>query len=316
MKHFRKTRGLLYAVRCNFYRMAASPGFIISIVLTSAMCMLAKLPESVHNGEPSVIEGIFDMIRGKTFDGTDNSSFAIFSFYDNSFWFPVVLPFLAGIVSINLICDERSSGFLRLSLFRSSKRVYPLSIAIASALSSALAVLLGVLLFGCLCWLLFPEISQFSETSQFSADGYSAVASRFEMFGDVFTARGRASVILVKLLNLVLVVAGWGVFGTIVAFIIRNKFISLCLMISIGYMSAKAYQSTAIAPLFMSASSHTDPIFWLYLLFPYAQNNMYFIFKIRYEQPFILYVVFSLVVSALMCAVAALVFGRSRDVCE
>ncbi len=74
----------------------------------------------------------------------------------------VFLPLIAAFPSVPFFCDELRSGNYRFGITRSSKQCYISAKCIAAVASGCCVVLVAVFLFGMLCLIVFPALSEYS----------------------------------------------------------------------------------------------------------------------------------------------------------
>lgn len=141
-------------------------GFYISTALMVILCFVSGIYRDNKNDNMySVISSLSEFNYSFMLDNIDFCSIMI-TLNNSNNWLPMFIPIISSFAFIPLICDEMESGFIRFSVFRSSKLSYQASKFLTACISGGLAVMLGYIIFTIFVYFLFPNINEYTPEMQ------------------------------------------------------------------------------------------------------------------------------------------------------
>lgn len=136
-------------------------GFYICVLFTFILCLCTGIyRDPINNNEYSVIKVLKSFDHNYMLNDRMLCSYMVAERGAGS-WLSMFIPIISAFASIPLICDEKEAGFIRLSIFRSSKYSYYASKFLTSCIAGGLAVMLGYLFYTISVYFLFPNINEY-----------------------------------------------------------------------------------------------------------------------------------------------------------
>lgn len=157
---------ILRNIRSNFYKILSGYGFYVCIVFTALLCFSANIYEDAGSGNKySSISSLVNFDREFMLRNTSFCSFNVMCKGSGS-WLSMFIPIISAFSFVPIACDEHEAKSIRFEVFRSSKMCYSASRFVTACFSGGLAVMLGFGLFVLLEYTLFPNITEYSDSSR------------------------------------------------------------------------------------------------------------------------------------------------------
>ena len=156
----------LNALRCDLNKTILNIGFLGAILLTIILCFTAPVYYDDSTDKTySVLEALFDL--DKSIIETEHSfaSVRIISI-GMSGYITMFLPIIVAFPFMVSFCAERNSGLIRIAIARTGELRYCISKFAASITSGGLAAALGLIVFGIIVIMVFPDISSYKLTNE------------------------------------------------------------------------------------------------------------------------------------------------------
>ena len=129
-------------------------GFIICIIITFFLCFTSIIYIDPNTGqECSVIE---ILTNKKNFRHIQFEAESVLKTSVNDY-LTIFLPVLSSLPFAAFFCSERSSGYIRFNIIRTSRTSYCFSKFISALVSGGLSVMLGFVIYGITIYFIFPS---------------------------------------------------------------------------------------------------------------------------------------------------------------
>ncbi len=152
----------LKTLRCDLEKTTMNLGFFGAVILTCILCFTASAyTDTATDKTYSVLEAFFSIDKELLRTNYSFSNVTLFS-KALSGYITMFLPIIAAFPFMVSFCAERNSGLMRFTITRAGKIKYCASKFAASFLSGGLATLLGVMLYGIIIWIVFPDFSGYN----------------------------------------------------------------------------------------------------------------------------------------------------------
>lgn len=228
--------------------------FCISAIMIAAVGWF-QLTEMTNGTTELAVSALLGFNKGTcSFPASLSAAGFILGFF-SPYWSDMVIVAAGALCFSVSYCDERTSGMLRFTISRSSKVRYSISKLICAAITSALAMLLGYLLFCLSAVILAPPLSRFNSEEiteylrQYSSD--PAVMQQNPAMVKLFL--DSSITVFFALFDIVF----WAWFSLAVAAISPNKYLAITITAMVYYLWEKM--------LFSDYSSYKD---WMMLISP------------------------------------------------
>lgn len=210
----------------NFKKYITSKGFVLCIVFSVVLLLSAEIYiDPVTYNRYSVIRSLTDFTEEERIRiGREMCSIQIVSNALNS-WFTLFVPITTAFCFVPIMCKEREENALRFQIFRSKKVAFNASRFLAGIVSGGLAATLGYLLFSGAVMLLFPSLSDFSETTAQHIREWSTPYPR-------------------QLLSVFCYTVYWGIPPMLLSSVLQNKYLIMCLPFFLRYGIKQFYYRT------------------------------------------------------------------------
>lgn len=205
-------------------------GFYICIIFTAVLCICTGIYRDTINGnEYSAIKSLMEFDREFMLNNTLFCSYSVAARGAGS-WLTMFIPIISSFAFVPLVCDRIESGFVRFSVFRSSKFSYRTAEFLTACISGGLAVMLGYMLFMGLVYILFPNISEYSSEAQ------ALLSEELSYIYPEASKHGHAFLLAIKSLEMFLYGAISAVPSIMLTCFIRNKYLVMCIPFFIKYV--------------------------------------------------------------------------------
>lgn len=213
----------------NFRMIFTNYGFYICTAFTVVLCFCAGIYQDPrNNNEYSVIKSLVKFNREFMLRDSAFCSYRVAERGSGS-WFSMFIPIISAFAFIPLVCDESESGFVRFSVFRSSKFSIRTSKFLSAFISGGLAVMLGYIIFTASVYVLFPNISEYSpEAQEMLKEELSYSYPKFSKYGYIFLH-------LIKFTEIFLYGAVSAVPAVMLTCLMKNKYLVMCIPFFLKY---------------------------------------------------------------------------------
>ena len=285
-----------------------SPYFLLSIIMMVLLCIVSPMPNSYNIGDPSIIQCILnkDIIWLKS--SIANSSYEVFKCYDNFEWFPIIMPIISGFAPIYYINSENESKLSRFVLIRSNKNEYIICKMVSSGLTGGFTVILGILLYGIIVYLNFPNLNQYYTIN---LDLALEDIKMYSIFPNQLEFKYRISFLCIKLLFTFSTAFLTAIIIYLFLIIIKNKFLTITLPVIINYLLLNI-----IAKLTIIHIDNEKVYYWLYFFCPCWHYNMYYAFPALYKSSYLWYIPIFFCYIAIIFICIKNILDRRTDFCE
>ncbi|MDR2589476.1 MAG: hypothetical protein LBC71_00570 [Oscillospiraceae bacterium] len=242
-------------IQSNLKRVITNPAFYACVLLTVILCFSATIYTDYTQKDYSIYSVFMEFSREDMLWYTDLSSYSALVHGSGS-WLSLFIPILAAFTFIPLLCNERSSGAMRYLSFRVSKLSFGSGNYISALLVGGLAILCGFIVFAIAVYIMFPNISEYSE---FDQEIYFQWLSYSYRFFDNF---GFPYLVLLKLLEMFI----YGMLSVIPALlltsVLRNKYLIICIPFFFVYTISQIvirFSYDALPPLLIALFNPSTP---------------------------------------------------------
>lgn len=223
-----------YVIQTEMKKVVTSLGFYGCIIITLLVSFTAVLNLNLEkNVEESIINVFMNYNKSELLSATNFSAYIVFEKGGNS-WLSMFIPIIAAFSFIPLFCDQRESKSIRYSAFRVNKFSYNSGNFITAFISGGLAVMIGYALFGIAIYFMFPSLGEYSSGMQ--TEFVEMLKLQNEGLSNAYSKVGMPVLVIAQLIEMFL----YGAFSAILAFllasIIRNKYLVLCIPFFLKYM--------------------------------------------------------------------------------
>ena len=146
-------------LRCDLNKSINNPGFFGAVIVITLLCFAST---GYNDTSVDRCYSAFEMLLNENRRIVEEkymiSSVLIFQ-QAFSGYITMFMPMIVAFPFMMTFCSERSSGLMRFAVTRSGQVRYCISKAFSAVISGGLAVMMGVMLFGILTAILFPDIS-------------------------------------------------------------------------------------------------------------------------------------------------------------
>ena len=150
------------SLKCDLNKSIINIGFLGAVLITGVLCFTSfAYVDPTTEKTYSVFEALFTLDRDFINEHYEFSSILIFR-GAMSGYIPMFLPIIVAFPFMMSFCAERNNGLMRFTITRIGKYKYYFSKFFASLISGGLAVLLGVLFFGVISAIFFPNIESYN----------------------------------------------------------------------------------------------------------------------------------------------------------
>lgn len=154
------------AFRVYIAKAVQNTRFVAACLVTALLCFTAEVYTDILTGRSySVYEAILTLDKDTLLSDVSFSSAFIFG-KSLSGYISMFLPISSAFPYITNLCAERNSGNIRFSIVRTGRLNYYSSKFGSALLSGGLSTLLGVLIYGCIVFVLFPNINKYTVTAE------------------------------------------------------------------------------------------------------------------------------------------------------
>lgn len=154
------------AFRVDIAKAVQNTRFVAACLVTALLCFTAEVYTDILTGRSySVYEAILTLDKDTLLSDVSFSSVFIFG-KSLSGYISMFLPISSAFPYITNLCAERNSGNIRFSIVRTGRLKYYSSKFGSALLSGGLSTLLGVLIYGCIVFVLFPNINKYTVTAE------------------------------------------------------------------------------------------------------------------------------------------------------
>lgn len=154
------------AFRVDIAKAVQNTRFVAACLVTALLCFTAEVYTDILTGRSySVYEAILTLDKDTLLSDVSFSSVFIFG-KSLSGYISMFLPISSAFPYITNLCAERNSGNIRFSIMRTGRLKYYSSKFGSALLSGGLSTLLGVLIYGCIVFVLFPNINKYTVTAE------------------------------------------------------------------------------------------------------------------------------------------------------
>lgn len=129
--------------------------FWAGVLICTILYFTAPLYTDLERVSYSVFECILKFDR-QAMEGVFEFDYAYVLEMGTGSWLSLFVPMIAGLASVYVITDEKTSGELRYIIMRTGKTCYYMSKGLVSFLSGGLTIAFGYVLFGIVCRFFFP----------------------------------------------------------------------------------------------------------------------------------------------------------------
>ncbi len=148
---------MLKVLKCDLARCIANRGFICAVIVIAVLCFSAQIYSDNSNGKSySVFEALFSFDRAFMSNNSDFSPRVIIK-TALSGYSAMVLPVTAAFPFVFSFITERNSGNMLFTISRTNRGKYYFSKFISAISSGGSCTMFGVILFGILVYILFPN---------------------------------------------------------------------------------------------------------------------------------------------------------------
>ena len=146
---------LLSAIKCDLNKSIINIGFAGAVLLTTVLAFTASAYTDLATEKTySVFESLFTL--DKNILRTDPMLSSVLVFRNGlSGYITMFLPIVVAFPFMVSFCAERNNGLMRFTISRTGKLRYYLSKFISALISGGLAVMLGIVVYGIACAVLF-----------------------------------------------------------------------------------------------------------------------------------------------------------------
>lgn len=140
--------------------------FVAACLVTALLCFTAEVYTDFSNARSySVYEAILTLVKDALLSDISFSSIFVFG-KSLSGYISMFLPVSSAFPYITNLCAERNSGNIRFSIMRTGRLKYYFSKLGSALLSGGFSTLLGVVIYGCIVFMLFPDINAYAVTAE------------------------------------------------------------------------------------------------------------------------------------------------------
>ena len=140
--------------------------FVAACLITALLCFTAEVYTDFSNARSySVYETILMLDKDTLLSDVSFSSIFIFG-KSLSGYISMFLPVSSAFPYITNLCSERNSGNIRFSIMRTGRLKYYFSKFGSALLSGGFSTLLGVVMYGGIVLMLFPDINAYAVTAE------------------------------------------------------------------------------------------------------------------------------------------------------
>ncbi len=247
-------------------------GFIICIIITFFLCFTSIIYIDPNTGqECSVIE---ILTNKKNFRHIQFEAESVLKTSVNDY-LTIFLPVLSSLPFAAFFCSERSSGYIRFNIIRTSRTSYCFSKFISALVSGGLSVMLGFVIYGITIYFIFP-----SDNSTIT--GFIKSAAGMSLYGAVSILP-----------------------AFILSSFIKNKYIVCCMPFIIIHFY---YTLMAKIKDYLIFSDNSNVIFKMQFLYP---NNIRNIFETESDRMII--IVFYMLITAASLILFIAIMNRRLD---
>lgn len=199
-----------------------APKFIFGVVLILLLCLLSDAPTVSARNPMSVFDEIVRMRRSLWIDnGSNFCNLNIIYNFNNSTWYPIILPVVSSFPAVYSFYDEWFSDNYFMTLPRYGYKKYAFSKTISSFISGVCVFLGGLLLFSLVVTIVFPHQNEYENVNFYYLQSYKT-------FGGIITA---------KIINNCVLCGLYSVISMIICLIVKEKFFTLSFIMVIQYFS-------------------------------------------------------------------------------
>lgn len=149
------------SILCMVKRNIMSYRFMIAVVLVVLLCGCVRL-DAVFESTISVIKAYVSYSHAELLGyGEYASAYYVVMYFLEQEWFSVLFPVLAAFPCVYEFADEWLSGNYYITVSRTNKNKYCIGRFVSTAISGALVIIVGVLIFALLIYIRFPALSEY-----------------------------------------------------------------------------------------------------------------------------------------------------------
>ena len=153
------------AVKCDLDKAIINIGFVGAVFTAMILCFTANVYTETSTGKTySVMEAIFTLDKNIIRSNYELSSLSVFR-KCLSGYITMFIPIITAFPYMVTFCAERNSGLMRFTISRTGKIRYCLSKFVSCTVSAGLSIMIGVMLFGVVSAVIFPDISTYDVPS-------------------------------------------------------------------------------------------------------------------------------------------------------
>lgn len=152
---------LVRLIKQDLYKNMFNWGYIGTVIVICALCFTTSAHVNELNGESlSVLEVLFEKNIVETYNDYNISSIMLFKAAISEYAV-LFIPIAISIPFLFSFSEERKSGNIRFNIIRVNSSRYTFSKYISAVLSSGVAVMIAVCLYGVILYFTFPSLSDY-----------------------------------------------------------------------------------------------------------------------------------------------------------
>lgn len=213
------------SIFCMVKRNVMSYRFAIAVVLVVLLCGCVRL-DGIFDSMVSVIKAYVSYSHAELLGyGEYASAYCVVMYFLEQEWFAVLFPVLAAFPCVYEFADEWLSGNYYITVSRTNKNKYCMGRFVSTAISGALVIIVGILIFTLLIYVKFPALSEYSEDSLFLFGTQTG--------GQLFWQY------IKRVLHLGMHGALSGVIAVVIMIVVRDRFYALSIPMMIEFIGVK-----------------------------------------------------------------------------
>lgn len=252
----------MHAFIINFKKVMFIRSTLLSIFMTFGLCFFSHII-----GSPNSLTHLELAVKILNGEKMTNSIFYqdIICWYDNSFWFYIVLPVILSLPAISDFCAEWFSGSIYLNISRQGITKYTVSKSCAYSLCSLVCFVVGIFVFILIVILIFPK-------------------ANFEYINKLYP-NGFWVCIFSRIMNSASVVTIYPLICIVSVIIIKERFLSLSVPLLINYITAQI-GNNLYKKMLDSGNMNYEKIA---AVMPYMQTTQYENFERLFNLPMVVW---------------------------
>lgn len=260
--------------------------FLLAVFLVTVLCSCYEIPDLINEHSVTVIKAFITYNHKQLLEcGETASAYSIVMSFREMQWLVVLFPVLSSFLCVYEFADEWMSGNYYMSVSRTNKSRYCFYRFISTAITGALIVIVGILVFTWLVYLKFPTLKEYSGDFIFLVEVYGKSDSE------------RILSFLKLLLNMSLQGALSAIISVELMAVLKDRFFALSIPMMMEFLGTKIINLHILYLIDKYGRFETYPSkeMLIDLINPATQLNMDQTFEAIFKLPYWLYFIYVLV---------------------